>query len=95
MRRELRKYRGGSIAPESSGSDGKGGRDGSGAPVQPSGLLEFASLLLRMAQRISLREDGGSGGGGGRGGGGARPRPPIIWGTAIVTTGGFLGINAF
>lgn len=54
MRKEWRKYRGGNKASESSGKDGKGGSDGSGAPVQPSGLLEFASLLLRMAQRISL-----------------------------------------
>tara|TARA_B100001057_G_C22659683_1_gene875481 strand:+ start:211 stop:702 length:492 start_codon:yes stop_codon:yes gene_type:complete len=57
MRNEWRKYRGGNKASESSGKDGKGGSEGSegsGAPVQPSGLLEFASLLLRMAQRISL-----------------------------------------
>lgn len=50
--KELRKYRDGNKALASAGN---GGSSGNGRPMPPPpGILEFASLLLRMAQRISL-----------------------------------------
>tara|TARA_B110001452_G_scaffold264652_1_gene267992 strand:- start:777 stop:1268 length:492 start_codon:yes stop_codon:yes gene_type:complete len=57
IRREWLKYRAGraKVDPNApSESDGNGANEGKANPLPPSGLMEFVTLLLRMAQRISL-----------------------------------------
>jgi len=57
IRREWLKYRAGRVKVDPSApsaSDGNGANEGKANPLPPSGLMEFVTLLLRMAQRISL-----------------------------------------
>ena len=55
--REWQKYRAGRASVSSNtalGREGGGENDGNAKPLPPSGLVEFVTLLFRMAQRISL-----------------------------------------